>query len=123
MVFIIGIVIGILGLGTLLFVASASRRHRTNPPIAQGDEWFSHNITRLESHIQQSFEKGFRIVVKNILLWMVDLYRSLARKITVKELAKKKIRQFLSDQNTSEHRTPSAFWKKVTEDSEDTSLH
>ncbi len=112
MIFIICIVVGIIGIVGILWISSASIRYLENP-IAHGTEWFQFHPEYFQSGITSYFQKHARYFLKKILIWLIAVYRKLAQKITVKQMVKKKIREFLYDHSTEGKKHPSEFWNKV----------
>lgn len=112
MIFIICIVIGILGIVGTLWLAqkpqSIALPTKKSWVIIHPDVW--------ESHISQYFVETFREAFKELLIWMLVQYRKIARRITVKQVVKKRIRNFLAEPKPEVPTEPSEFWNNVKED-------
>lgn len=113
MIFVILIVLGIVGMVLTIWISSASLRYIENPAVAHGDEWFITSPEKIESAITLQIQKGFRNLVKVILIWLLAVYRDMSQKVTVKQTLKKKIRAFLYDHTPHGVRHPSEFWHLV----------
>ena len=109
---IIFIVIGGIGIAGTLWLSSSRIRSR-GITISKGSEWFTISPDVLEAELSMSLREKFRMMLKIVLIWMIALYRKLAREITVKQILKKKVRAFLYDHTPEGIRHPSEFWHRV----------
>lgn len=112
MIFIICIVIGIIGLVGTLWVSSGSLRYLENQ-VAKGSEWYRIHPEHLGSHLGAKFEEYVRHLLKLLLIWLIQIYRRISKEVTIKQVVKKKVREFLSDHTPGTTRHPSEFWNRV----------
>lgn len=112
MIFIIIIIVGIIGMTGTLWLSGARLRYQEKN-IPHGQEWFVIAPDKIESAITAQVRKGFRNLLKVILVWLLGWYRHLAKKITVKQLVKQRVRSFLYDHTPDGVRHPSEFWHRV----------
>jgi hypothetical protein len=108
---IILIILGGLGIAGTIWLSKGYRSKQFAVP--KGSEWFSISPEVLESELSMRIQEKFRRFLKIILIWMIALYRRLSKEITVKQVLKKKVREFLYDHTPEGVRHPSDFWHRV----------
>lgn len=110
MIYTILIIVGALGiLGTLW--TSHPKLYAEETP--SGDAWYVLHPENFESGITHRARALLRSAVKWLLIRLIQLYRRISEKVTVKETLKKKIREFLYEHSNDTVRKPSEFWNKV----------
>ena len=110
MIYTILIVIGALGiLGTLWI----SHPKLYAPETPEGDAWYVLHPENFESGITYRARMILRSIVKWLLIKLIEAYRKISERVTVKETLKKKVREFLYEHSHDTVRRPSEFWSKV----------
>lgn len=113
-IFIIPIILIILGgLGIIGTIWLSKGYQSKESIIPKGSEWFSISPEVLESELSMRIQEKFRKFLKVVLIWMIALYRRVSKEVTVKQVLKKKVREFLYDHTPEGVRHPSDFWHKV----------
>ncbi len=119
MIFIICLALGIIGTVGILWFSSGSLHYLENP-VPKGQEWFRLHPEHIEARFAGHIRERIRELLKDILVVLIGWYRAISKKITIKQVVKKKVRAFLYDHKPDGERHPSAFWNQVKKDSNDT---
>ncbi len=112
MIFIILIVLGLLGMGITLYVSNGAVLAKEYGTEGQ-EPWYVLHPENFESGLSSQVRTLTRKILKVMLLWMIEQYRKLSEKITVKQVVKARIRNFLYEHDKNAPRQPSEFWTKV----------
>lgn len=109
MIFIICIVIGILGIVITLWIAQKPQ----SIVFPEKKSWIMIHPEVWESHMSSYVIESSREFLKEILLMMIYLYRSVSKKILIKKMIKQQIRKFLSTTSPKHPNKSSLFWEEV----------
>ncbi len=112
MIFIICIVVGIIGVFGILWISSGSLNYLENQ-VPKGSEWYSIHPEHLESRFGWKVQEYTRNILKIFLIWLIAIYRRISKEVTIKQVVKKKVREFLYDHTPNGVRHPSEFWHRV----------
>lgn len=112
MIFIILIAIGIIGIAGLLWLSEGNLR-TAESPVAPGREWYAIPSDVFETSLAVAIKKRFRLLIKDLLLFLIKVYRRISREIRIKEMVKAKVREFLYEHDRSLTRGPSEFISSV----------
>lgn len=108
MAFIILIIVGAAGMAGTLYLSSGISREP-----AGSEPWYALHPENLESGLTRSVRTWIRGLLRTALIWMIRRYRQWSEKITVKQVLKQRVRQFLYEHEPGGSRHPSEFWNKV----------
>lgn len=102
-------VVGLIGVASILWL-SRTRYEQRRDDIEK--PWFAITVDDYEHGVIYSLQIWLRALLKRIIIIMLYLYRTISKKIILKQLIKQKIRAFLSDHHET-HRSPSEFWNSI----------
>jgi hypothetical protein len=102
-------VVGLVGVASVLWL-SRTRYEQRDDTLEK--PWFAITFDDYEHGVIYSLQIWLRAFLKRTIIIMLYLYRTISKKIILKQVVKQKIRAFLSDHHET-HRSPSEFWNSI----------